>query len=440
MNTKTLVGLVIVALVALVAAVLIQRSHAPRSEVAAQAQRLVPALRDHVNDVDRLVLTGAENKTIATLERGKDGWTVAERHGFPADVGKLRDFLLKVADATLVEEKTANPERYAELGVEDVSAKDAKGVQVEIGGLVEPVKLIVGNPNARGGGMFVRRDGEARSWLASGSFAPDKTITGWLRRDIADIGGNRIDDVTITHPDGRIVHLYKKDAGDSAFTLADVPKGREAAAEYTLGGPASLLSALRLDDVAPADDAKSADDALKVRLVRADGLVADVVAWKKGDKHYAQFTASKDAAVADHHVVDEQARAKADYDAKVAGAGKSDAAESADAAKKDDGADGAAKGDVAESADKPAPPLAVADPVKDREMREQALDKEVVDLNARFRGWTFTIPPSKYAAIDKSLDDLLNPLDESRPAATPVKGGAKPPVRAARPPAPPHGK
>ena len=72
----------------------------------------------------------------------------------------MREFLLKLSDATVLEQKTSNPKLYADLGVEDVKGKDAKGILVTLEGLKQPVKLIVGNFNGGGGGgTFVRRDG-----------------------------------------------------------------------------------------------------------------------------------------------------------------------------------------------------------------------------------------------------------------------------------------
>lgn len=412
MNQKTLIGLGVAALIALVAAVALNQSNQPRSEGGGEKTAyLAPELRDHVNDVGKVVVTGAEGKTLATLERGANGWTLAEKGGYAVDTGKLREFLLKLADAKLVEQKTANKDKYAALGVEDVSAKDAKGLQVELGGLAQPVKLIVGNTNARGG-TFVRRAGDAQSWLASGTLTLEKSGADWLRKDLADIAANRIESVTITHADGKRVRVYKDAEGDANYKVADVPKGREAGAEFAVNGLASTLAGLRFDDVVPAKDAAPDDKALRARYAAFDGLVVDVTAWEKDGKDDAQLVASLDAAQADKGIAAAQAKAKADFETLSA---------AAEAAKKE--------GKSGDAASDPVKPLAVSDPAKDRDNRLAALNKEVADLNARFGGWTFVLPAYKYASINKSLDDLLKPLEEKKPAeakkpaARPAKGG-----------------
>jgi hypothetical protein len=405
MNQKTLIGLAVAALVAIVIAFAVNRANQPRSEGAGEEKSvyLVPSLTDHVNDVDKVVITGAESKPIATMTRGANGWSMAEKNGFAADTGKLREFLLKLADAKLVEQKTSSKDKYATLGVEDVADKDAKSVEVEIGGLAKPVKLIIGNANPHGG-TFVRRAGEAESWLASGSLGVDKKAENWLRKDLADVAPTRISSVDITRPDGKSVRIAKTAEGDANFKLADVPKGREAGSDYTINGPASTLGGLKFEDAVPAKDAAPAEKPLKARFATFDGLVVDVTAWEKDGKDYAQFAASEDDKTASAHIDAEQAKAKAAYDAEVAAKAKAptDASKPADA--------------KTAAAAEPPKPEAVADPAKDRSAKTAALKKEVDELNARFKDWTFVLAPYKYAAINKAPDDFLKPLEDKSAA------------------------
>jgi hypothetical protein len=390
MNQKTLIGLAIAALAAIVIAIALNRSNAPRTEAPGGegATYLVPALRDHVNDVDKVVVTGAGGKAVATMTRGTGGWSIAEKNGFAVDTGKLREFLLKLADSKLVEQKTSNKDKYATLGVEDVASADAKGIEVELGGLKQPVKLVVGNANPHGG-TFVRRAGEAESWLASGSINVDKKVENWLRKHLADVAANRVASVTITRPDGKTVRIAKDAEGDANFRLADVPKGREPASEFTINGVAGTLAGLRFDDVVPAKDAAPPEKPLDARFTTFDGLVVDVVAWEKDGKDYAQLSASEDKEQAARHAA--EAKPKTDGD---------DAAKSADA-----------KADAPKTADD----------------KVAAIEKEAADINQRAKGWTFALPAYKYANLNKSPDELLKPLDDKK---TDAKAAAKKPAPA----------
>lgn len=396
MNQKTLIGLVVAALLALVAAIALNHAGKPQREGSGEASTwLAPQLRDHVNEVTKLIVTGAGDKTLALLERGANGWTLADKGGYAVDTGKLRAFLLALSEAKLVEQKTANRDKYALLGVEDVSAADAKGVEVELDGLAQPLKLIVGNASQNGGGTFVRRAGEAQSWLASGTLSVEKGAADWLKRDLANIPAERIESVTLTPAVGKGVRVHKDAGGDANFTLADIPKGREAGSEFTVNGLASTLSDLRFDDVFPAAEAPPGEAALQARYATFDGVVVSATAWQKDGKDFARFEASLDAQQADKSIAAAQAKVKAEYEIATAASAK-------------DAKD-------AKANDAPIKPLAVSDPAKDRDNRLAALHKEVVDLDARFQGWTYVLPAYKYANMDKKLDDLLKPVEDKKP-------------------------
>lgn len=415
MKTRTLYILIAAAVLALIVAVVINHSSAPVSGVSEQAKPLVPGLKEHVNDVSGITVTGAGNKTLLTLRREKDGWVIAEKSNYPVDMAKVREFLLKLSQATLLEQKTSNPKRYAELGVDDVKESDAKGVLVDIAGLPQPTKLIIGNYNGGGGGgTFVRRDGDTQSWLSNENLTVAKNAADWEKRDLTDIAANRVRSVTLTSSDGKTLKVYKDQVADSNFKIADVPKGREASSEFAANSLGSVLANLRADDVAAAKDVPVADKPSKAQYVTFDGLQLDATIWQKDNKDYAQFSASLDTAAANAGIDKAQAKAKTDYDAAVA-ANKT----SADA--KTETAD-------AKSVEPPKP-LAVTDPTKDRQEKLDALNGEVASLNKTFAGWTFVLPTFKYADMTKSIDDMLKPLDTKKPD---TKDGKSPPKRPRR--------
>jgi hypothetical protein len=423
MNAKTLYTLIALAALALIVAIVINTSNQPQSGVSDQAKPLLPELHGHVNEVSAITLTGADNKVLATLKRGGDGWTVAEKSGYPADLTKIREFLLKLDAATLIEAKTSNPKHYADLGVADVKDKDAKGVLVDIAGLAKPLKLIVGNYNgAGGGGTFVRLDGQEQSWLAKGNLGIEKNTADWEKRDLTDIPDARLQSVVLTGPDGKALKVYKEHAGDANFKIADVPKGRESSSEFAANSLGSTLAGLKADDVFAATEAAPGEKVYKAEYATFDGLVVDVTAGEKDGKDYAQFAAKLDSAAADAQIAADQAKAKADYDAAVQAASKKPVDEKS----------------ATPAATPPAEvakPVAVGDPAKDRQQRVDVLNKEVDALNKAFAGWTFVLPSSKYSNITKSMDDMLKPLEPKKPE---TKDASKP--AAAKTPAKPAGK
>lgn len=410
MSSKKLAILVAFAIVALIAAWYINSSNAPQTGVAAQAQPLLPELHDHVNDVNAITLTGAGGKVLAELMRGTDGWSIVEKSGYPADLAKVREFLIKLDQATLTEAKTSNPKLYAELGVDDVKDDKATGVLVTLGGLSKPLAIIIGNFNgAGGGGTFVRRAGDAQSWLAGGNLTVAKSMADWEQRTVADIASTRLRSVTLTNPDGKTLKIYKDAQGDANFKVADVPKGREVASEFVANELGSVLAGLNADDVFAAKDMVAPDKAWKNEYAAFDGLVIDATGWEQGGKDYAQFAAHLDETAANDWVDAEQAKAKAEYDAAVEAANKKVESE-----KSTTGTQAKAN---AKAASDVAKPLAVSDAARDRSDRIAALNKEIASLNKTFSGWTFALPAYKFSDMTKSMDDMLKPLPEKKPEA-----------------------
>ena len=390
MNQKTVLGLGVAAVAAIAIAAAVTGARKPASEAtrAADAYAL-PELRDRLNDVKAISVTGPGNQLVVTVEKGDKGWGVKERGGYPADVGKVREYLNKLADAKLVEAKTASDKRYDDLGVGDVSNASAKGMLVALDGLGKPAQLIVGSIATRGDATYVRRAGDRQSWLARGALVPDKNTAMWLDKAIADVPATRVKEVVLVKPDGKRLRVYKDGEGDANFKVADVPKGRELSSEFAANTIGTTLAGLTFDDVAPAAQAAPPADGkvYKATFTTFDGVTVVVDAWQDGEKHYARVTPSFDAAAADAAIAAAQAKAKAEFDGKPAPA------------------DGAAK---------PEPPLAVSDPAKDKEQRAKALADEVAKIKARTDGWTVVLPQYKFANIDKTVDDLLKPLDEKK--------------------------
>lgn len=413
---------VLIALVAVFggAGVAILKSRAPETEVVALNQPLIEGLKDDLNKVSRLKLIGPENKLIAELERTDKGWVAANKGGYPADVAKVREFLLKLADSRLREEKTANKERYVALGVEDLAGKDAKGVGVEIEGLAKPVKLVIGSFSSGGGqGHYVRIGEQAQSYLASGAIRPETAEGQWLQADIANIGSPRVRRVDISPPTGTRVSIEKTDPNAPDYTVLDVPKGRELSSPSVGNGISSLMDSLRFDDVLKADQAQPDPAALyKARFLTHEGVVVEIEGWERDSKAHLRLKASLDSGQNESWLLGEEAKARAEaqaladrqasQSAPAPTSSSSSSAPAADAAAAESSASAAAASSSASSA--PAAPA--FDAAKFREEKLATLNKEVAEINQRADGWTFVVASWKFANIKKTMDDLLKPKEK----------------------------
>jgi hypothetical protein len=393
MRSRPVIWLAIVALVALLAAGWLLKSRQPVQEGAVAAP-LVPGLEQGINEIRALRIRTAGDELRATLVRGDSGWTVEQRDGWPVDVGKLRDFLLKLAQAKRIEPKTDNPSLYYKLGVEDITTKDTPGVQLEIDGLAQPLKLIIGRNVVRGTGTYARIAGEAPSWQTDADLAVDTEPASWLQRDLVDIAAGRVSRVEVTPVQGPEVEIAKAPSGGGGdFVVANLPKGREAASAFVADATAGFLAALRFDDVLSADAAAApADGVTRARFETEEGIGVDVAVWTAGERQVATLAAQLDETRAQAYVAEAQERAAREHDAmRTAGEASKDDAEAADATPE------------------AAAPLASTDPAADRALRLETLRAEVEGLNARVADRAFVLPAFKTANVTRSLEDYLKP-------------------------------
>lgn len=386
-NHKLIAGLAGAALLAIAASAWIAASRQPTSE-STTTEYALPGLSGQINAVKSVAIVGAGTKALVTLDNGEQGWTVREKGGYPADTGKLRELLLNLADAKLLAAKTANPERYAELGVDDPHNQDAKGVLVKLEGIDPPLALIVGNASSHGGGTFVRRPAEAQSWLASGQFGVEREPAHWLNTALADIASDRIAEVVLTPAGGQPLRIVKARRADADFKVENIPAGRELLSAGVVNGLASTLAGLRLEDVAVAAD-EPPQPALHHAMFRTfDGLTIQVNAWQKDGKSWARFAVEFDEAAAARALQEELAKAKA-----------------------------------VEANDAAGQSPASTRPVPDQEIQQRlaAVREAAEQLQRRFNGWRFALPGYQYANLTKQLDNLLKPAASSRSESVSVK-------------------
>ena len=291
MNSRNLVWLAGGLIVLVILAVLGQRQASGPSDVAQANDEFLPDFMDSVDEVTSIEIVGAGSETIATLERGDDGWAVRERGGYSADLTKIRHTLLSFAEARILEAKTANPELHDRLGVEDIESDTAGGLAVTLHGPAEPTALIVGDA-AGDYRRYVRRAGENQSYMINRDPEIGETAADWLDTNIIDIASGRVREIIVTHPDGELVRASKTSADEANFTVQGIPEGRSLLYDSVANVIAGVLQNLTLEDVEPATDTTLGQTVTE--LVTFDGLRLTVTGLERDDTAWISIAASSE--------------------------------------------------------------------------------------------------------------------------------------------------
>lgn len=366
MNSKKLLALGLVALAAIGLGIWVAGGHS--SQDATTANALYPDLKKTLNNATAVRIFSAGDKQSVEIARKESSWGVTERNGYPADDAKVRKLLLSLADAKLREQKTSNPENYASLGVEDVSADNASGVRIEVSDVEPAVNLIVGNQGPGLESQYVRRAGEPQSWLVDTEIDTSSTPQDWLRKAIVDISADRIQSVSIQTKGAKPYSANKNSRADANFAVEGLPKGKKLSSPSVANAFATALAGLSLSDVQPASAFE--DKAETIATYRTfDGLVIELKGWSREDKRFLAAQTRYDEALAERFKVASEP-AKADTE------------------------DAEAKKDEEQ---KPANAPATA----------ANIAEESNSLNDKLESWVFEIADYKYEAIFKPLEELL---------------------------------
>lgn len=370
MRHKTLAIFAAVTLILAIAAFIVQSGRVGPT-ARSGGDLLFPGLAGELNGVASLaVLADGERLTLA---RDGNEWVVTERGGYPARFEAVKKVLIGLAELKTFEAKTAEPASYARIEVEDPEGEDAKSklVTVTDGDGKTLAALVVGKRRFAKGGLgpimnYVRRAGEAQSWLASGDLDIGGEFADWIDRSLLDISSDRMRRVTLTPADGRPVVIARAAGADNKLTVENLPEGAQISSESDVRNRASVLFGLTLDDVRPAALVPFASKgAGKAEYRTLDGLVIRIDTAKHEDRTWIAIEAALDQA------------GRAEWDAAQAG-----------------GEDETAK-------------RLTLDDVKE----------EVEEINQRTRGWAFAVPGYKLDYIRSTLDDLLKKPDKKDDAS-----------------------
>ena len=366
-RNRTLVVLAVLLAAAAAAAVLVQREDAG---IAGSGEKLLPGLLARLGDVARIEATH-KGETV-TLDLTDGAWSVAERHGYPADLAEVRGLLVGAAELVRVEPKTAQPERYAKLELGDPAdgeaesfgyvLKDAAGSVVT--DLVIGKRRFVAAAASDTDEYFVRVPGDPQAWLVTGKVPRNRRALDWLRREVTDVDQTRVRRASVAHPDGTVVRVAKPSPEETDFTLEGVPAGHEVEEPFSVHAIGTGITTFTLNDVARVDEVDfDGEEGIEAVAETFDGV---------------RFTAR--TGVRDGRTF---VRMEAGFD----------------------------------------PELAFPETTGSL-LDEEAARAEVEALNGRWRGWAYEMSEYALKNLRKRVEDMVKPLEEE--SSGPPPGAALP--------------
>jgi hypothetical protein len=297
MKPRAFAALAVITLVAVVVAIATYASQNRWSQAKVSGAALLPGVAAQASHISRVELQQGD-KALA-LAKSDEGWTLADRGGYPVKPGAVRALLVKLAQAELVEGKTRNKDRFALLELEDPAGKDSKSrslrLKDEQGAII--AEALVGKKrwDAFGGsksGTYVRKPGDPHAWLSNVDLDVSLNVRDWVQAGVLDVPSTKIAKLTVEIP-GEEPLVIARDAADTAkYSLLGLPEGKKLKEGAGIDAIVRAVGTIELDDVRKAAAAPPAND-LSVAKIEADGGLAITVRLRKeGDDTWVSLEAS----------------------------------------------------------------------------------------------------------------------------------------------------
>ncbi len=382
MTIKTLSTVAVIAAILIAVTVFVsQRKDATSPQT---GQPVFPVLKATINDVTEMRIS-TQSGTI-TVHREDDSWRVKEKHEYPADLGKIRETLIGLAELKILEPKTRKPEHYEKLGVQDVETERSlsTGVTLKDAAGNTLAEVIIGNDRPAGGNggqkeMFIRKPENPQTWLAMGRLSIEKNPGEWLDKELVRIETNRVRRLRVIHPDDTRLILEKAKPADLDYHMVDRPEGLELQSQFTVNNVVSTIASLSLDDVNLRSEIPFDRQPVVTAVFQTfDGLEGTVKILRKNEKNYVQISAAFKADLIWKPEPEEEPAPQADGQTEPKAQDKE----------------------------------ALAKPEQPKIKSEPEVKAEIEALNKRVAEWVYVIPKFRADAILKKPQDLLKISDK----------------------------
>ena len=354
-------------------------------------EALFPDLKAQMTSVAQVVIqTGNGTWTLDQDLESKE-WSLAERDGYAASSAKIGTLLGSLARSKRLQQKTSNPDRYGDLGLQDVGADGSNSSQVSLhtSDGTTLASTIVGRSRTQGTeAHYVRLAGEATTWTASGNLRLNDSLSDWVKTSMLELPATRLSMVEILHPDGDTVYLQRAQEEDANLTIMNLPQGSEASSEWVTSRFTSALTGLSFEDVQKRMDLDPIQ-VVKSSFRTSDGLVIHVACQLETTEPEVTGTAPTERLLVNLSATFEEVSATPK------------------------------EGPLAPGIE----PLVDLEETPEEETDDSAkIQEEAAQLNQGFTGWTFVLPAHRRNVFLCRLDELVQPIVVEQ-IAEPVEEG-----------------
>ena len=262
----------------------------PQSEI--MKTSLFPALIDSVNEITEVTI---EDRRFKSILKKIDGvWYLHNKDNYPASTSGIKQLALELSNLKILEAKTSSVEKYAKLGVNNLSVEGSQASQITVSTSEKKLlSLLIGlSPKeAKKAKRYIRLTDETAAQLVAGQITASTNPIEWLDPQIIDLDSKSIKRLTIDVPEEKKIVISKNTESEDFFTLQDIPESFEMKSKTIVSSIPAILMDLRLNDVISANVVTDLEPAQKTTVTTFSGLEILLTDYIWENKHYTVFEA-----------------------------------------------------------------------------------------------------------------------------------------------------
>lgn len=132
---------------------------------------------------------------VIEITQQDERWLLTSYNHYPVDTQKLIKWLNTLTEATIAETKTANPERHQRLGLQP-------GTKITLNDGMQLHAFILGDASVNQTGSFVRREGEAQTYLLDSTLTASLNTEDWMQSDVFSMPLEDVTEMSVSFSNG----------------------------------------------------------------------------------------------------------------------------------------------------------------------------------------------------------------------------------------------
>lgn len=209
---------------------------------------LFPNLFNVLEKIEKIELLKNDKQLIVKKIEGE--WVIESADNYPANVTKIKKFLLDLTEIKIINIKTINPSQYHNLAVNDIEEEGQNRFQITIFSEQgkEIIKFIIKEKFHNGNRTFIKKFGRKEVFETQGAPSLTADKIRWLNADIIDLPSNAVKRITVNHLDENFV-LVRLDESSIHFKIDELDKDLVEKSPTFTSAISAFLESLKFNDV-----------------------------------------------------------------------------------------------------------------------------------------------------------------------------------------------